>query len=298
MFCIGNCTLSYIPTCICLCREGIFYQNGTLKPHIEAFAISCGGVTVPTPTTGTITTSSPTIAPVVIVNTTSPVTSSPTTTPTLLVVAAPTIAPTTSLTPTFRPTVNITSDPPTAVPILLDISTKPSTSNSFEESIVPSSVPSDVPTNEPDPSLCLSNNACSILDLVGQCCPTSEGITLLCCGNGIVEETCALNDQCAKYELTDGNCCPTNHADIPEIDNKYLDCCTVLPDECKIDINSTEAENSACQFMSTLDYKLLLQQSQSASRSAAKAIPGITITTTVMTCIATTMLLIVNMKLQ
>jgi hypothetical protein len=279
-----------------LCHEGIFYQNGTIKPHLKGLTIDCGGgVTIPTPTAITTSPESPTVAPVSLANTTAPATEFPTTTPTLFVVDTPTFAPTTSRTPTFRPTENTTSNIPTAVPSVLE-TIEPSIRSSLVESTVPSIVPSDVPTNEPDPSLCSSNNACIILDLVGQCCPTSDGTTLLCCGDGIVEETCALNEKCTEYELTDGTCCPTSHADIPEIDNKFLDCCRVLPDECKIDINSTEEENSKCQFMSTLDYKLILQQSQSASRSDASTTTR-TKFTAIVTPITVTMLLIAVMQL-
>jgi hypothetical protein len=104
------------------------------------------------------------------------------------------------------------------------------------------------------------NPVCSALNLTGECCPTPGGVTLLCCGSGVVEEFCENNNRCVDYELNDGMCCPTFHPDAPEIDNKYLDCCGVLPDECQININSTEAENSKCEFMSTVDYKLLFEQ--------------------------------------
>jgi hypothetical protein len=193
------------------------------------------------------------------------VTDLPTSSPVVAVVETPTIAPSNTFIPTLFPTDgNVSSMSPTTI---ID-----------EESSV---VPSDVPTSEPDASLCMSNSACTVLDLKGECCPTADGTTLLCCGTGVVEETCALNNICVDYELTAGTCCPTNHTDIPEIDNKYLDCCAILPDECKIDINRTEAENSKCEFMSTVDYKVLLEQNKRSSRSGA-----VTRTTTATTTLA------------
>jgi hypothetical protein len=128
-------------------------------------------------------------------------------------------------------------------------------------STMPSSMPSDAATDAPDPALCGSNTECAALELGGFCCPTGDNVTLQCCGAGLVEATCAANNECARYELTDGSCCPTVHPEIPEIDNKYLDCCTILPNAC--------VQEGTCARMSAAEYKLILLQS--TSRSAAFA---------------------------
>jgi hypothetical protein len=243
--------------------EGIFYQNGTIKPYMQDLTVDCGGASVPTTDSPPSPANAPTAAPV-----RTPVnsTTSPTELPTLAIVETPTATPTA-----------VTSEIPTLIPTIREESAEPSVgptdtidSPADSLSVVPSEVPSDVPTIEPDIGLCQSNDLCAALDLAGQCCPTADGITLLCCGSGVVEETCAGNDQCAVYELTDGLCCPTVHEDIPAIHNKYLDCCTILPDQCKI---TNDTQDSNCERMSAVEYKLLLEQSNSASRSAA-AIPS------------------------
>lgn len=227
---------------------------------------SDGNVLQPTPTAIiTNVTIAPSLAPIS-ANTTIPTTEFPTSSPTLFIAdTIPTTAPTSTIVPTERPT-EIASDMPTTSPSFTP------TLKIIGESVVPSEVPSDVPTSEPDSSQCSLNPICAELNLQGECCPTPGNVTLLCCGSGLVEEFCEDNNRCVDYELNDGMCCPTSHEDIPEIHNKYLDCCGVLPDECQININSTEAENSVCQFMSTVDYKLLYEQfKREAARSDAVA---------------------------
>ena len=246
---------------------GIFYKNGTLKPHLAELTSPCldGDIIpmVPT-TTATNATMAPSLAPIQ-VNTTTPTTEFPTSAPTLAVETTPTSAPTSTIVPTEEPT-EISSDAPTTSPSFLP------TLSIISETMVPSAFPSDVPSSEPNSAQCNLNPVCIAANLTGECCPTPEGITLLCCGSGVVEEQCENNNRCVEMELTDGTCCPTSHEDVPEIDNKYLDCCGILPDECQIDINSTEAENSKCEFMSTVEYKLLYEQyKQSLANSAAVA---------------------------
>ena len=253
---------------------GIFYQNGTIKPYLQDLTLGCsdGNVFPSAPTTPTATidnntsTIAPTLAPIIVNTTNSTATEFPTSAPTLPVGDTPTTIPTSTIVPTESPTA-IASDTPTSSPTLS------LTSEIGTESFVPSEVPSDVPSSQPYSSLCSLNPLCSALNLTGECCPTPGGDTLLCCGTGVVEEFCENNNRCVDYELNDGMCCPTSHADIPEIDNKYLDCCGVIPDECQIDINKTEAENSKCEFMSTVDYKLLYEQfKRDAARSGATVI--------------------------
>ena len=259
-------------------QTGIFYQNGTIKPHLQDLTLPCadGNVFLTTPT-ATIT--SPMIAPSlapISVNTTQPTTEFPTSSPTLFVGDVPTTVPTSTIVPTEEPT-ELASDTPTSSPSLSP------TLKIIAESVVPSTVPSDVPTSGPDSSQCSLNPVCAESNLQGECCPTPGGVTLLCCGSGVVEEFCENNNRCVDYELNDGMCCPTSHEDIPEIHNKYLDCCGVLPDECQININSTEAENSKCAFMSTVDYKLLYEEfKREATQSGATNTRGVMTTTLVM----------------
>ena len=258
---------------------GIFYQNGTIKPYLQDLMLGCGGGSIfpstPTVTTTNNNTIAPSLAPIT-VNTTKPTTDVPTSAPSLAVADTPTTVPTSTVVPTEQPT-EIASDMPTSSPSL-----SPSL-KILAESTVPSDVQSDVPSSiEPDSSQCIVNPICTASNLTGECCPTPGGVTLLCCGSGVVEEFCEDNNRCVDFELNDGMCCPTSHEDVPEIHNKYLDCCGVLPDECQIDINSTEAENSKCEFMSTVDYKLLYEQyKRDVARSGAVATTAATTLVTI-----------------
>ncbi|CAJ1947981.1 unnamed protein product [Cylindrotheca closterium] len=64
---------------------------------------------------------------------------------------------------------------------------------------------------------CSANPACS--GLVGDCCPTPNGISLTCCeGSGVISEACVENASCNALGLT-GSCCPT-------AEGVFLDCCS------------------------------------------------------------------------
>lgn len=78
------------------------------------------------------------------------------------------------------------------------------------------------------------------------CSPTTQGVTLECCGSA-VKEACSANPKCDGLGLT-GSCCPT-------IDDVYLDCCDVLPDDCV-------PGSATCNVTSATDY-LALQNAKS-----------------------------------
>jgi hypothetical protein len=136
-----------------------------------------------------------------------------------------------------------------------------------DDAVLPSDIPSSMPSASPifaqaettfarDAS-CSATPACSGLSLEGDCCPTTENWTLACCGGPDipVEVSCASNNKCAELGL-EGACCPTMDGD----NSAYLDCCTVLPDEC--------IDASTCEVKSAVEYKL---EMESRTRSAASA---------------------------
>ena len=113
---------------------------------------------------------------------------------------------------------------PTHIPIA------PTDQPSKQPTLPPTPEPTSEPTSEPThspthcpsshPSLsassCSNNARCNALDLEGECCPSSEGAFLDCCGQGeITEASCSKNPMCAH--LT-GQCCPTEQG-------IFLACC-------------------------------------------------------------------------
>jgi len=82
------------------------------------------------------------------------------------------------------------------------------------------------------------------LSLSFYCSPTSEGVTLECCGSPVVE-ACAANPNCDDLGLT-GSCCPT-------VDDVYLDCCSVLPDNC-VEGASGDSSSADCIIQSAAEY--------------------------------------------
>jgi hypothetical protein len=136
------------------------------------------------------------------------------------------------------------------------------------EDSLPSDMPSDAPSMSPSAApfgaevvvsaSCSATPACFNLSLEGDCCPTVQNWTLACCGGPElpVEVQCAANDQCAALGL-EGACCPTNDPNVPA----YLDCCTVLPDEC--------IDASTCKVRSAVEYKLELDQKKAREQSGA-----------------------------
>eukprot|EP00522_Entomoneis_paludosa_P010607 CAMPEP_0172453486 /NCGR_PEP_ID=MMETSP1065-20121228/10779_1 /TAXON_ID=265537 /ORGANISM="Amphiprora paludosa, Strain CCMP125" /LENGTH=233 /DNA_ID=CAMNT_0013205669 /DNA_START=121 /DNA_END=822 /DNA_ORIENTATION=+ len=64
------------------------------------------------------------------------------------------------------------------------------------------------------PPKCMDNPVCGGLGLVGECCPTQDGVFLDCCDPA---PQCAHNPACNALGLA-GDCCPT-------IDGVFLACC-------------------------------------------------------------------------
>eukprot|EP00980_Cylindrotheca_fusiformis_P018056 scaffold5780_cov102-Cylindrotheca_fusiformis.AAC.3 len=82
--------------------------------------------------------------------------------------------------------------------------------------IPPLPIPTLSPVAPAVQAQCASNSVCASLGLEGQCCPTTEGVTLDCC-NPPVQAQCESNPVCASLGL-EGQCCPTT-------DGVTLDCC-------------------------------------------------------------------------
>ena len=85
--------------------------------------------------------------------------------------------------------------------------------------------------------------------------PTAENVTLACCGGPVVE-SCGSNPACHALGLK-GSCCPTTDG------FGYLDCCTVLPDEC-MPSSKEDADPADCNLKSAEDY-LAVQSYQESS---------------------------------
>jgi hypothetical protein len=94
----------------------------------------------------------------------------------------------------------------------------PKTQPSPQQYSQPTRAPAKSPTKPPfvsstkalskDLRQCEQNAACAAHGFTGQCCPTIDNWTLVCCGDGPIEELCQGNSKCAALELT-GACCPT-----------------------------------------------------------------------------------------
>ena len=183
---------------------------------------------------------SPTLAPMENVSTTPP-TAKPTTTP----VVAQTISPIDASTGTPNATA------PTAAPVVTTATASPVTSSSSSSS-----------------SQCQAHAACSsspLLDQMQNCCPSSQGLTLQCCDEAVpVQAACSANPQCSALVI-DGSCCP---APIAEGDERYLDCCAVVPDACGA---TGTTGNNTCTTYSAVQYKLE-QEAQRSSTSAAVSV--------------------------
>jgi beta-glucanase (GH16 family) len=166
--------------------------------------------------------------------------------------------------------------PPTSAPTIAPTQPPPTQS--------PTAPPSTAAPTKPDPASCSLHPICAKNNLTGLCCPTAVGDMLDCCTptptpgdggsgggnppspttndknntNGGVQVLlrCMENPKCNALEL-EGVCCPTN-------DNKYLDCCQAVPDECN-------QPNTACEIYSAEQYKKD-QEAASAAPSRTSAI--------------------------
>jgi hypothetical protein len=152
------------------------------------------------------------------------------------------------------------------------------------EDTLPSDMPSDMPSMSPSAApfaaevasaSCSATPACFSLSLEGDCCPTVQNWTLACCGGPElpVEVQCAANDKCAALGL-EGACCPTTDPDSPA----YLDCCTVLPDEC--------IDASTCKVRNAVEYKLELDQKKAREASGAIRLESMVVTVVALVLVA------------
>jgi beta-glucanase (GH16 family) len=173
--------------------------------------------------------------------------------------------------------------PPTGAPTSAPTQTPPTSS--------PTATPSTAAPTKPDPASCSLHPMCVEAGVQGLCCPTDNGVMLECCtpapspdvdggntkppspsanngdknnntntGGGSVEVLlrCMENPKCEALGL-DGVCCPTK-------DEKYLDCCQAVPDECK-------QPNTWCVMYSAEQYKK--EQQQPSDFSAAPSRTGV-----------------------
>jgi hypothetical protein len=117
----------------------------------------------------------------------------------------------------IQPTAKATSKPvlaPWSPPSVPYTTVAPKTQPSPQQYSQPTRAPSKSPTKPPFVSSTkalskdLRNAACVARGLTGQCCPTIDNWTLVCCGDGPIEELCQGISKCAALELTRA-CCPT-----------------------------------------------------------------------------------------
>jgi hypothetical protein len=159
------------------------------------------------------------------------------------------IAPTASnLTADTAPTVsNLITNTPTYSSLTID--TPLTISNTTVD------IPSDKSTSgEPSQlSSCTLRNKCMLMNLIGECCPTTEGWMLDCCedSDDQYQHACSSHPECDRLGIDDA-CCPT-------ADGKWLDCCSTVPDECQ--------EAGKCPLYSSVRYALKLDKAKNSKSS-------------------------------
>mmetsp|Transcript_7859 Transcript_7859/g.18939 ORF Transcript_7859/g.18939 Transcript_7859/m.18939 type:complete len:250 (+) Transcript_7859:43-792(+) len=88
---------------------------------------------------------------------------------------------------------------------------------------------------------CSAHASCS--GLLGECCPTTDGVFLECCNGGgdssLVTRECSANTECAALGL-EGSCCP------PDFGSKNLGCCHGQQAVSTPAIGQLCSENSQC----------------------------------------------------
>ena len=148
--------------------------------------------------------------------------------------------------PTATVGILVTNAPATATPA----SNSVNVTGSVDDRTVTTATPVDSSSSSTSNSaLCSAHPACAgLLQPGSDCCPTVLGFDFACCGMDSTDTapkevlpSCTENPRCTAMGLTEGPCCPTDNLD-------YLDCCSVLPDDCG-DTSSSCVILATDQFM-------------------------------------------------
>jgi len=269
---------------------GLFDEQGNLKPHIADLVIDCSepAYTIdPNGSTDVPAAPSP-VAPPAETPTEMPV-DAPVDLPVVTVdpdgepTAAPDVekdvtdAPVTEEVPTAQPTLSPANAEPTTSPVsnvtdtetmapvtAAPVDAAPTLSPVKNETDAPVSEPSASPVNPPTNETSAPNSTEApspspvSVEESQQCCSAErkDGLTLECCDevdSGVIA-ACSGNPQCDALQIPEF-CCPTS-------DERYLDCCSVLPDKCA---------DGGCTIFSAVQYKLDLMNEQSSTRKAIGA---------------------------